>query len=280
MVNVLQQRESLIFWVIFFCMVNLTGYQLFMAALPLASRILEKWFVGTLKTLIFSHAICKIPDRCYKKNKEKDLANLNSVPTENTQFPLPFTTFHRLFKDQSEIFHSCGSLLFIFQPLFPPRAWSAGQLPWRRLRGRRRQRWTAPAISPWNIYGSLVLWLHGFWQWRHVNVNRRSRTQPLSVRVQLLAGLYSPCCFYSFIHPSPPRLRLLRASAKSALGLCPLCVSSSHSGSNLISFAVSSLSHTLRMTDWRLPPRSAPPPHPPRGCWDGPPTNLQVCLPQ
>lgn len=238
-------------------------------------RNIRKVICGDLKNTLWFVAAqyAKYQIAATKKINKMDPANLKSVPTENTQFPLPFTTFHRLFKDQSEIFHSCGSLLFIFQPLFPPRAWSAGQ-PWRRLRGRRRQRWTARAISPWNIYGSLVLWLHGFWQWRRVNVNRRSRTQHLSVRVQL-AGFYSPCCFYSFIHPSPPRQRLLRASAKSALGLCPRCVSSSHSGSNLISFAVSSLRHTLRMTDWRLPPRA-----PPRGCRDGPPTNLQVCLPR
>lgn len=50
MVNFLQQQESLIFWVILSCMENLTGYQLFMAALPLASRTLEKWFVRALKT--------------------------------------------------------------------------------------------------------------------------------------------------------------------------------------------------------------------------------------
>lgn len=50
MVNFLQQQESLIFWVILSCMENLTGYRLFMAALPLASRTLEKWFVRALKT--------------------------------------------------------------------------------------------------------------------------------------------------------------------------------------------------------------------------------------
>lgn len=71
------------------------------------------------------------------------------------------------------------------------------------VKNRRRQRWTASAISTWNIYGSLVLWLHAFWQWWRVNVNRRSWMQPLKPCIKL-AAFYSLCCFYSCIHPSPP----------------------------------------------------------------------------
>lgn len=85
--NFLQQQESLIFWVILSCMENLTGYQLFMAALPLASRI-RKVICGDLKNVsrfvATQYAKCQIT----AKKKTKKPTNLNSVPTENTQFPL------------------------------------------------------------------------------------------------------------------------------------------------------------------------------------------------
>lgn len=89
-----------------------------------------------------------------------------------------------------------------------------------------------------------------------------------------LACFYSLCCFYSFIHPCPPHQRLPRASAKALLASV-LCVFSSHSGSNLISFAVSSPCHT---PDDRLMAASAQPPHG-DSCWDGPqPIYRSVCM--
>lgn len=231
----------------------------------------RKVICGDLKNTSWCVEMQYVKCQIAAKKKRQPISNLFPQRIPNFRL-LPFTTFHRRLKHQSVICHSCGSLLFISQPLFAPRASSTGQLLWKRL--REKQRWTARAISPWNIHGSLVLWLHGFGQWWHVNVNRSSCMQPLLLCIQLAAGFYSLCCCYSVIHPSHPYQRLPRASAKALLASV-LCVFSSHSGSDLISFAVSSRRHT---PDGRLMAASAGSPHGDR-CWDGSrPIYRFVCL--
>lgn len=80
------------------------------------------------------------------ENTPNARSQLKKKPQPISTFPqrlrnfrsLVFTTFSRRFKYQRVISYSCGPLLFIFQPPVQPRAWSTGQLPRRRLRGRHR----------------------------------------------------------------------------------------------------------------------------------------------
>lgn len=224
--NFLQQQESLIFWVILSCMENLTGYRLFMAALPLASRI-RKVICGDLKNVSWfvatQYAKCQITAK--KPPKKQSQSQLCS----HREYTISACCFLRLsiVVLNTRVWFSIPadpSCLY-FSLYFPPeprvqvsyhgRGWE---------RNRQRQRWTASAISPWNIYASLVLWLHAFWQWWHINVNRRSWMQPLLPCIKL-TGFYSLCCFYSCIHPSPPYQRLPGTSVKALLASV-LCVSS------------------------------------------------------
>lgn len=94
-----------------------------------------------------------------------------------------------------------GLSCLFFSLYFPPEPWvqvSCHGRGWER--NRQRQRWTARAISLWNIYGSLVLWLHGFWQWWHVNVNRRSLMQPLCRALNSHAFIHCVAFIPLFIH--------------------------------------------------------------------------------
>lgn len=86
------------------------------------------WFVAT------QYAKCQIPAK-----KRHSQSQLCSHREHAISALLLFTTFHHGFYHQSAIFHSCESLLFIFQPSFPPRASSTGQLLWKRLREKQTE---------------------------------------------------------------------------------------------------------------------------------------------
>lgn len=67
--------------------------------------------------------------------------------------------FPMAFEYQHAPLHFFRSPLFILEGLSHPRVLTTGQLPPQRWREHmERADWC------WNIYGSLVLWLHEFWQ--------------------------------------------------------------------------------------------------------------------
>lgn len=186
-------------------------------------------------------------------------------------FPSPYFEYQQL------TFYFSRSALFILRAYFTPEPRTTGQLPQRRWRGiMERTDW------PWNIYGSLVLWLYEFWQRRHITVtlppNKRPDVllcvvawrdetkcmffspsfaftpSPLSVYKRCLrifsyrSASLSACCFFlaSFIlfrYFSSNVIFLQISSRLSVLALSPLAASSSHSISPLISSTLSSLHH-------------------------------------
>ena len=135
--------------------------------------------------------------------------SLNFASTENAQFPHSvFYDFPSPFEYQRRLpFYFSGSPLFILESLFHPRALTTGQLPQRRWRGNMER-----ADWPWNIYGSLVLWLYEFWQRWHITV-----TLPQT------KGLM--CCYLLWLVGVRQSARFFTSSLRASLVfLSPLCV--------------------------------------------------------
>lgn len=187
-----------------------------------------------------------------------------------------FYDFPSLFEYQRLPFYFSGSPLFILESLFHPRALTTGQLPQRRWRGNMER-----ADWPWNIYGSLVLWLYEVWQRCRITVTppqtkglvccyllwlgevhafppyiqSPSFASFLSFlfacerylyRVSILISFSMLCFFLLLFYPFHSFLQcyfLQISSQQSVLALSPPSAFSSHSISHLISSALSSLHH-------------------------------------
>lgn len=99
--------------------------------------------------------------------------------------------FPMAFEYQRAPLHFFGSPLFILEGLFHPRVLTTGQLPPQRWREHmERAGWC------WNIYGSVVLWLHEFWQRWHILPLPKQKAWCVAV-----------CCGlerWDRVHASPP----------------------------------------------------------------------------
>lgn len=101
---------------------------------------------------------------------------VSALLSQNAQFPhTVFYDFHITFFLNTSCWLSIspGLPCLFWRAYFTPEPQTTGQLPQRRWKSiMERTDW------PWNIYGSLVLWLYEFWQRRHITVTLPPNKRP------------------------------------------------------------------------------------------------------